>query len=171
MASMLAENMTIIWAAMLIAGAILLFFIELFVPSAGLFGVMAATALVGGIVMLFYHDSTLGLIGTTASLVAVPCLIGIGFKILPNTPVFRRLTLSARPHTVAPTAGVQGEDLKGIAIGDLGTALTELRPVGTCRIKGKRIDCLAEHGIIKAGTAVRVAWSDGMQVKVRPQDT
>ncbi len=165
--SMIAGDVTVIWAVLLIVAALLLFFIELFVPSAGLFGLMAAAALVGGIVMLFYHDSTLGLIGTIASLFAIPPLMALAFKILPNTPVFRRLTLTDRQDAAAPTAGMSADDVKGIAVGDGGKALTDLRPVGTCQIKGRRIDCLAEHGIIAAGAPVRVVWSDGMQVKVR----
>ena len=164
------ENLAIIWAVILIVAALLLFFIELFLPSGGLFGLMAGAALVAGIVMLFYQNTTLGLIGTIASLLALPFVIALGFKLLPHTPVFRLLTLSDRQQASPTAGGEHGDGPHGITAGDRGKALTELRPVGTCQIEGKRLDCLAEHGIIQPGTPVRVVWADGMQVKVRADD-
>jgi membrane-bound serine protease (ClpP class) len=55
-----------------------------------------------------------------------------------------------------------------IPVGTTGKSLTELRPVGTCLLDGKRQECLSESGVIEPGVQVKVVSSDGMQVKVRP---
>ena len=47
--------------------------------------------------------------------------------------------------------------------------MTTLRPVGTVRIAGRRLDAMAESGIIEAGTAIVVTDVYDNQVKVRPR--
>jgi membrane-bound serine protease (ClpP class) len=164
------EDSLIVWAVLLITLALVLFFVEMMLPSGGLIGLLAAAVLIGGIVMLFYHDTGVGLIGTIAALVALPFVIGLGFKLLPYTPIFKKLTLSDRQDARPPGVGTKTESWGTLTVGDEGTVLTELRPVGTCRIKGHRIECLADRGIIEPGTDIRVVWIDGMQVKVSARE-
>ena len=163
------DDTLIIWAVLLIAAAILIFFIEIFVPTGGVLGVLAGLAMVSGIVILFYKDTTLGLIGTIVSLVALPFVMGLGLKILPNTPIFKRLTLTERQQATPPLVS-DGAHASAVVVGDTGKALTELRPVGTVLINGQRVDCLAEQGIIQPGAPVRVVSVDGMQTKVRASE-
>lgn len=160
------DDMLIILAMLLIAAAILIFFIEIFVPTGGVLGVLAGLALVSGIVILFYKDTMLGLIGAIVSLLALPFVMGFGLKILPNTPIFKRLTLTERQRATAPR-DLDRELAAVVAVGDIGKTITELRPVGTVLIKGQKIDCLANWGTIPPGTQVRVVSVDGMQTKVR----
>jgi len=165
----------LIWAVVLIGMAAAFFIAELFVPSGGLLGACAALCLIGGVVMLFRVDTTVGLIGAIVSLLALPVIFMLALKVWPNTPIGRALTLgcedededSAYDGQAPPTAVQHAPD---IATGTLGKALTDLRPVGTCLIEGKRRDCLAETGVIDKGTRVKVIAADGMQLKVRPVD-
>ena len=53
-------------------------------------------------------------------------------------------------------------------IGVNGVSITALRPVGTVKIEGKRIDALAETGVIDADTPVVVTDVYDNQIKVRP---
>jgi membrane-bound ClpP family serine protease len=53
-------------------------------------------------------------------------------------------------------------------VGHKGEATTELRPVGTCVIDGRREECLATTGVIERGTPIEVVSQDGMYIKVRP---
>ncbi len=48
-----------------------------------------------------------------------------------------------------------------------GTALTNLRPSGTALINGRRVDVVAEGGMIPAGTPVKVVAVEGIRVVVR----
>ena len=158
----------VIWAMILFGVALVLFVIELFVPSGGVLGVCSAAAAVAAVVLLFKVNTTLGVIGTLVTLAAIPLGIGYGLKILPYTPFWRWLTLKE----VTRAAGGVGSDANAPAnlLGAQGKAITDLHPVGTCLINGKRTECLAVGAMIEAGTAVRVVSADGMQVKVRAEE-
>ena len=118
----------------LIAIAMIVFFIEIFIPSGGLLAVGASIALVAGVVMLFYADPTYGLFGVIFALIAIPFLLVVGLKIMPNTLIARMLTLKD-----APLADKQAEAAAQHELLDTtGKALTDLRPVGTCLINAKR---------------------------------
>jgi membrane-bound ClpP family serine protease len=79
-------------------------------------------------------------------------------KLWTNTPIARRMVLS-------DAAG--GSDARGIAVGDEGTTLTVLRPVGTVRIGQSRVDGLAESGFIDVGRRVVVTELVDGNAKVR----
>lgn len=51
-----------------------------------------------------------------------------------------------------------------------GVAETDLRPAGKARLDGRKIDVLAETGMISSGTNVRVVKVEGSRVVVRPSD-
>ena len=53
-------------------------------------------------------------------------------------------------------------------VGQLGEAVSDLRPVGIVRIDGRRIDVSSEGGYITAGTAVEVTVVEGARIVVRP---
>jgi len=162
----MSPEATIVWAIAIIALALVLFFLEVLLPSGGLLGVLAGGGLVVGIGMLFYADTTTGILGTIIALVALPFVLGFGLKILPHTPIFRAITL----HNQQPARSPLGRDADGtvpeVRPGDRGRAITELRPVGTCQVGNRRIECLASHGVIAAGHDIRVVSVDGMQTKV-----
>ena len=50
------------WGIVLLGVALALFFVEVFIPSGGLIGIVAGVAAVFGIVLLFRVDTTLGLV-------------------------------------------------------------------------------------------------------------
>lgn len=153
----------ILWAAVLIGVAILLLLTELVIPSAGLLGFFSAASMFAAIVLLFQYDTAVGLVGAILALVALPVVFAVALKVLPHTPIVKRLRLKtpdaepASPHAAASLLNAQG------------TALTDLRPVGTCLIAGQRVECLAETGLIRAGSKVLVTHSQDMEIKVRPE--
>ncbi len=165
------DNTLIIWAIICLAIALVLFVIEIFIPSGGLIGLAAAAALTAGIVLLFRVNTTLGLVGATVSLLALPFVIGYGLKIAPGTPVLRWLSLNSPEGRAADARSLERGDADGDAdaalVGQEGTAVTDLRPVGTCLIAGRRRECLSDSGMVHAGAKVRVVLADGMQIKVR----
>lgn len=185
-------NWLAIWAVLLLTLAIALFFIEVFVPSGGLIGTGAAVSLVAGIVLLFQIDTIVGLIGATIALLALPFAIAFALKLLPNTPIARALTLRTGRSASEPDVDEADDELdsaddehtgpvgpgsstaKGVpdgpSVGDRGRAVSALRPVGTCIIDGKRIDCLATGGPISPGTPIKVIAVDGMHVRVKPDN-
>lgn len=169
-----------LWAVLLIGLAIFLFLLELVIPSAGILGLIAALSLVGGIIMLFWINTTLGLIGSLICLIAAPFFIAAMMKLWPNTPIFRALVLGGEKDEVGEeadspeaqaAAAVKANRKKvvveGLNIGDEGQSETSLRPVGICRLNGKRVECIADGQLISPGQKVKVTHIDGMQIKVR----
>jgi membrane-bound serine protease (ClpP class) len=160
------------YAAILIGIALVLFFIEIFVPSGGIVGFLAVGSLIAGIVCLFWVDQTVGLLALLLVLVLTPFAIGLSLKIFPNTPIIRRLTLEDRQPAgeVRDDPSIDDPEEESL-VGRTGVADGWLRPVGTCRIDGQRIPCRAETGSIEPGTPVRVTAVDGMEAKVRPVES
>lgn len=146
--------------------ALLLFVVELFVPSGGLLGVLAGASAIAGIILLFKINTTLGLVGALIGVAGLPFLVAFAIRIWPQTPIARMLT---HKDSGAGTDAFESVSPAGepIVVGDEGQAVSDLRPVGVCLLRGRRVDCLAESGLIRAETKVRVVSVDGIQVKVR----
>lgn len=163
----------VIWAVILLGMAAALFIAEMFVPSGGILGACSLLCLIGGVIMLFWIDDTIGLIGAVVSLIAIPFAFMGALYIWPSTPIGRALTLGgAEDQEQSPYDGqdrpMNHTHRASIPVGTVGNTLTGLRPVGTCLLNGQRQECLSESGVIEPGVQVKVVSSDGMQVKVRP---
>ena len=156
------------WAIVLLIAAVLIFIIELFIPSGGILGFLAFMCLTGGVICLFIEDTTLGVIALVLSIVLVPVVAIFALKIFPKTPVGKRLILSAQ-HEATDTLKLDPvrDEAPADLVGRRGVAVTDLRPVGTCRVDDKRLECLAEASVIEAGTNVEVVSVHGIEVKVR----
>jgi membrane-bound serine protease (ClpP class) len=164
----------IIWAFVFIAIAIVLFFIEIFVPSGGLIALLGALSVVASLIAFFMHDANTGLIAVGAYIVFGPVLIWITFRIWVASPLASRMVLGgivvedeyeAKQRSTARQKE-QRAHLESF-IGKQGTAITVLRPVGVVRIDGERIDAMAETGSIEADSAIEVTSVYDNQVKVR----
>ncbi|MEO0482672.1 MAG: NfeD family protein [Planctomycetota bacterium] len=159
------------WGLGLLAAGVLMAVIELFVPSGGLIALAAGVLAVAGVVVLFRHDTTWGLIGLLAVLVLGPMAFAYGLKVYPHTPVGRRMIMGENGRNVA----VEQVDRENKAkehllalVGEEGEAISALRPVGTVKIGDERFEALAEGLLIEAGARVRVTRVDSGQIKVRP---
>ena len=51
-------------------------------------------------------------------------------------------------------------------VGSVGRTVTPLRPVGTCEFDGRRVECVAEMGLIEANQPVRAVRIDGRELVV-----
>ncbi|MEM1098228.1 MAG: NfeD family protein [Planctomycetota bacterium] len=162
------DNTTMMtWGVILLASALAMLVVEMIVPSGGLISLAAAGTTVGGLICLFFHDTTLGAVTTLGVLIATPFIGGFMLKIWPHTPVGRWLILSSEHGELDPAVPRDKPAATPVKIGDTGQTKTLLRPVGTCLINGQRIECLAESGMIDSGSAVRVVDVDGNEIKVR----
>jgi membrane-bound ClpP family serine protease len=160
--------------------ALTLFFIEIFVPSGGVLGVLSVLCAMAGIVVLFKINTTLGLVGAIVCVAAVPVLIMVAIKLWPNTPVGRWISIPDMPsRTMMPsdeeadTDGVptqQNRSDKHYLVGKTGIAQTDLRPVGVCRIDDRKEPCVAVGGMIVAGTPIKVIAITDDTIKVQERD-
>jgi membrane-bound serine protease (ClpP class) len=137
---------------------------EVFLPGL-ILGTIGFLCLVGSVALVYVQYGTAA--GLTATFV-VGGLSLVGFVVwlfvFPRTFIGRRLMLRTRQpadHTAAEHRTL---------IGESGEALTPLRPSGTARIGGKRVDVTAVGDFLESGAAIVVVAADGMRVAVRRKD-
>src|SRR4051812_32477282 len=83
------------WALVLLLIGLSLIVLEVFVPSGGVLGFMAAMTVLAAIGLGFYASPLIGVGITVGAVVAAPALVALAFKIWPSTPMGRRILLSA----------------------------------------------------------------------------
>jgi len=153
----------------LTAVAIVLIAVELIIPSAGLISATAAIVAVASIVVMFMHDTGLGLGLMLAWCILGPLAAWYLLKIWTSTPMGRALlgdlredekeqieSAKERSHERTKLLGLEGE------------VISALRPVGAIRVNGQRLEARAEFRFIDAGTRVKIIAVDSMEVRVRP---
>ena len=172
-----ANDAYLVWGFVLMAVTVALLFLELFVPSGGLIGMLAGVAAIGSVVAFFKYDDTAGLVATAAYLILTPIAGVFVFKYWLNSPLGKRMILGGNEEPADPDADpadiaeqARRERLAQLRqlIGARGVTVTPLRPVGTVKINDQRIDAMAETGVIDAGTPVIVTDVYDNQIKVRP---
>lgn len=156
----------------LIAGAVLLVIMEVFIPSGGLIAITAGVVAIAGVVILFMQDPVWGVIGMGLVLVLAPTAFIFAMKILPSTPVGRAMMGLPTPEEAeAKQREKERERAERLALlGAEGEVVTALRPVGVIRIDGVRYDALAEGQFIEASQKVCVTVIEDNQLKVRPAE-
>ncbi|MEM7680757.1 MAG: NfeD family protein [Planctomycetota bacterium] len=161
------DQALLLWGVLLFGVTLALVLVEVFVPTGGIVGAVASVVSIAAVICLFGYSTTAGFIGLTLLLIAGPVVLLYGLKIAPNTPFVKLLSL--RDGQVAdPTHPAEPDQTPEHALlGKPGQALSDLHPVGVCRIEGQRIDCLSVSGAIAKGAAVEVVGHDGMQAKVK----
>lgn len=162
----------LVWGLALLAAALLLVIVEVFVPSAGLISVMALTAAIAGIVCLFKVSVLWGVIGILTMIILWPLIFFFGLSIMPSTHFGRKLLFGEGgkedPALSEDPDGHGGDPALLALIGQEAIALTDLRPVGTIRVGDKKYDALSEISLIRAGTRIRITAIEDNQIKVRP---
>ncbi len=148
----------------LVVVGFLLIAAEVFLPGL-ILGTIGLLCLVGSVVLVFVHYGTSA--GALAAFV-VGGLTLVGFVLwlflFPRTFIGRRIML--RTAQTAPRSAAEHQSL----VGETGEAITPLRPSGTARIGGKRVDVTAVGDFLEQGAGVVVVAADGMRVAVRRKD-
>jgi len=159
---MLADILLII---VLVLAAMALIVTEICTPTFGLLGLVAIGALAWAVYICWTISEVLGIVAAIVAVVCTPIFIVIAVKIIPKTPLGRRLAL--RRARAVPGGGTpEAEDLQRL-VGRETTAETLLRPSGTIRIDGRRLVAQSESGLIEKGAAVRIIQAAGTHVIVR----
>lgn len=159
-----------IWAAVLFAVAISCLLLEVFVPSGGALGFVAACSLLGSV---FFVYRGLGLDAATYYVVSlallIPALIVAAIRWWPYTPIGRRV-LNLPPEGDAEISGTMSySHAKGL-IGRRGTAKTILIPSGAVTIDQTVYDAISDGTVIEKGDTVEVVEIQGNHMVVRKVD-
>ncbi|MFI4860369.1 MAG: NfeD family protein [Phycisphaerales bacterium JB063] len=162
------DRSLLVWAVVAFGLAVLLVVVEAFMPSGGIVGALAGVCAVVGIVLFFNIDTLWGMISMAITLIALPFLIAGLIWVWPNTAFGRWVTLGDDDAGELEGNGPNADSDGAVTVGTLGMTLTDLRPVGACRLEGRRTDCIALSGVIPSGTPVKVVSVEGSTVKVKP---
>ena len=167
----------LLFGFLFLGAAVILLFLELFVPSGGLIGALAGIAGIASIICFFRYDTTWGLVAAGSYVVLGPIAGVFVFRWWLNSPLARNIILGGPdlPNAEGDTSAMSAEHARQERsaqlrqlIGAHGVTVTPLRPVGTVKINGQRIDAMAEGTVIDAGTPVIVTDVYDNQIKVRP---
>lgn len=171
----------LIWGIILVGTAIVLLFLELFVPSGGILSLCSAVAVLASILAFFTYSTSAGIIALGLYIVLGPLVIWTGFRWWATSSLGQRMILGAADDPIdrtpdeayaASKAAMQARAHQlDQLIGRQGTTETKLFPVGSIRIDGTRYEALAETGMIRAGAEVLVIAAYDNQLKVRPADS
>ena len=145
---------------LLVAGITLLL-AEVFLPGM-VAGVLGVVCLLGVAVVGFaeFGPQTGSLI-VIGELVAGTLLTILWMRFFPKTPLGKKYILDPSTASHAPTQPEKWMGSKGVA-------LTDLRPAGSARLDGQKVDVMTTGEHLEAGTRVRVVRVDGPSVFVRP---
>ncbi len=155
----------LIFALFLFVACAILLVLEIFVPSFGLLTVFSLACVAAGIAIFFKYGAVTGWIGVAAAVVIIPIVWIVTYRIFPNTPFGKHVTLG-KPDRDKGDAIPDTEELEAM-LGKQGVVLSPLRPVGMCDFNGKRLECVAETGYIDNENKVRVIHVEGTQLTVR----
>lgn len=164
-------------AILLFIAALVIFAIDLMIPSGGvLVGVTACFAF-AAVLVAFRHSTNTGIWMLIATLGAAPLMMWGFLELWPRTPLGRRMTSPPEPagEFVWSDAG-KSKDVHSL-IGAEGLSMGEMIPSGLVQIEGQSYEAFSESGPIDAGKPVRVVRLDvGRLVVVamrvgKPKDT
>lgn len=135
---------------LLIIFAIVLFLLEIKIPSYGLLTIGGVTSLIMGSIMLF--DSPLPFLQVSWEVILTVVLMSIIFFVF-------AIGMAVRTHRKKPATGKEG------MIGEIGEAFTAINPEGKIKLHGEFWKAMSDQPI-KKGQKVQVTKYDGVTLQV-----
>lgn len=142
--------------------------LELFVPSAGALGVLAACFIIAAVVIAFMTDSLSGMVFLVVALLVVPIMLFAMIKIWPHTPIGKRLLPDDATLTdVLPKGGYYD---RSDLVGKVGVAKSKMLPSGQVVIENQKYDAVSDGFAIETGGRVKVVAVKENRIYVQPCD-
>ena len=154
--------MSLALAILLLGLGLALIVAEVLFPSFGVLSLLASVAIIASLAVAFGIDTNTGVNFLIAVALLVPGAIMGGMKLFPRSPIGRRMVVDGL--SFEGQAATDDRDL-GL-VGSAGTVETDLRPAGTARLDGRRVDVVSRGELIEAGQAIRVIEVSGNRVVV-----
>jgi membrane protein implicated in regulation of membrane protease activity len=156
------------WAFLLLLAAFILLVIEMFVPSHGVIGAIAAICVGAAVVAGFYQGLAWGVLMLAISAVSVPIAVWAVFMYWPQTPLGQKILikLPESPDEVLPESY---RDRRAL-IGKIGISKSKMLLAGAISIDGKQYDAVSEDLPIEEGMEVQVVAIKMNGIVVRALD-
>jgi membrane-bound ClpP family serine protease len=147
-------------AVLLFIAALVIFAIDLMVPSGGILVGITACFAFAAVVVAFRHSSTAGVWMLLTALGSIPVLTWIFLVVWPKTPIGKRMISAPAPPGEFVWSDAAKFGNANALIGQEGVAMNEMIPSGLVQIEGKSYEAFSETGPIELGKKVRVTRLD-----------
>lgn len=154
------------------AGLVLLGVEVFLIPGFGIFGILGAIGILGGLYMSLLGSLPTGSDFSRAGLVlstTIVLIVVTAWTMIRSLPRSSRLAKSGiflLQRTERDT-GYESSHARSELVGAVGTAVTDLRPSGTGLFGDERIDVVSESSWITEGTPIRILSAEGYRHVVR----
>jgi membrane-bound ClpP family serine protease len=155
----------VLWTFLFLGLAVIVAVLEVFLPSAGIFAVLAVALLITSIVLSFQADIVFGSFYTLVTCCLVPVFLWVALTIWPNTWIGRRILLTPEEDPALLPDGEQ-QMLKQL-IGKQGLAKSKMLLGGLIEIEDKRYSAVSDAEPIESGEVVSVVRIEGTSIIVR----
>ena len=155
----------ILWTFLFFCLAFIVAVLEIFLPTGGIFGVLAVGLLVASIVCAFQVGIVFGSIYTFFVCLLVPLFIWYALRLWPKTWIGRQILLT--PETdpaLCPNEALQA--LKQL-VGKHGLAKSKMLLGGLIEIEGNRYSAVSDSEPIESGEPISVVRIEGTSIIVR----
>ena len=141
---------------------VVIVFAEIFIPSGGLLGVIAAGLFGYSLFIAFTDISTAaGVYFLVADIIGLPFLVYFGVKILSRSPATLNQILSSEAGVTSQAPVLES------FINKKGKALADLRPSGPALIDDQRVDVVSRGEYVGKGSEIIVVKVKGNQIIIR----
>lgn len=148
----------------LVALGVFFIVVEMFVPSAGVLGILAALSLVAGVISsFFYGGMTTGTVFMGSTIVGVGMLINYLVRKWPHTTLGRMILVEPPP----PEELLPDRSELHAMVGRTGQAVSLMLPSGFVEIEGKRFHASGETTIEQGAWVEVVSVRNGNNLIVR----
>jgi len=157
----------LLWSLLLMAIAIGLVVLEVFIPSAGILGGLSAIAVIASVGIAYYRlGPAYGTMMLAVALVAFPIVVASALRWWPHTPIGRMFVIHPpeQAEVLPDTEQTRAfEDL----LGKHGIAKSPLLPAGAVIVESTTIDAVSQGEAIDKGDPIVVIHVEGNHVVVR----
>ena len=155
----------VILVIVLFVAAMALIVAEIITPMFGALAVLSLGCVGWAVYLCFLISDLAGVLVLAGAMIFMPIYIILTVKLLPKTPLGRRLTLirNASP----PGEGTPEVSRLSELIGRQAAVQTALRPTGMILLDQQRLPARSETGIIEPGAIVEILRIEGSQLVVR----
>jgi membrane-bound serine protease (ClpP class) len=136
--------------------------VELLTPSMGGFTLAALLFSGGSVYTAFMHSPSAGYVMLAVNVTLFPLAVWMGIHLLRRSPLINQTENSTDVQSSPDSQPLH--KLKG----EVGKALTPLRPGGAAMINGLKVDVVTEGKFVDPGAVIKVLRVDGATVVVEP---
>jgi len=155
----------ILWTFLFLCLAFGVAILEVFLPSGGIFGVLAVAILVASIVFAFQVNIIFGSLYTFFVCLLVPVFLWWALRMWPQTWIGKQILLT--PETDPALAPNEERQMLKQLIGKHGLAKSKMLLGGLIEIEGSRYSAVSDAEPIELGEPVCVIRIEGTTVIVR----